>query len=182
MQYHRRRDKSQERITKKPGTKQGSGVCVKNSPEEQNDLAGSSPSICRMTNITGHPYQFQDYEDEIIFLAAHKSKRNPDTKDWIIVLPMALGKTIVQENGLTIGLHFCRVRTHTSVQRCRNCQDFSHSTKFYQNRTFCPNCSQKHEPRACDDKLMCINCIYSNNENGTHIRRATSPLIIPARF
>lgn len=49
MQYHRRRDKSQERITKKTGTKQGSGVCVKDSPEEQNDLAGSSPSICRIT-------------------------------------------------------------------------------------------------------------------------------------
>lgn len=124
---------------------------------------------------------FQAREDELLFLTSFKSRKSQNTKNWIIVMPRGLGRAIIASNGLILGLKSCRLRPHTSVQRCTNCQAFDHDRKRCRSREYCSNCGDAHEPRACDLPHGCVNCLAHNNDEGTRFntKHAASDPICP---
>lgn len=178
------RQKSQERITKKTQVLNRDLVFVsKTVPKNKMILLGVPHQYVESQIKQAILTNFKAYEDEITFLAAHKSKRNSDTKNWIIVLPRALGKTIVQENGLTIGLHFCRIRmlqkrcsAAETIRTFRTPQSFTKTELSAQ--TAPKNMNPGRATISC-----CVSTVFTNITKTAHsIRRVTSPLILPARF
>lgn len=111
-------------------------------------------------NYAAHP-------DEVILLKDLVNKRDNKKKDWIILMPRELGKTIIAEGEMTIGLKSCPLRPHTSIQRCTNCQSYKHPTKFCKNDPHCVSCGQKHSKRQCEEKPSCINCKELNATENT---------------
>lgn len=128
----------------------------------------SVPSQYEESNIT-HAIlnKYKAYRDEIQILASQKSKRDPDKKDWILVLPLDLGRATVR-GGVTLGFQYCKIRPHTSIQRCANCQAFGHSYRKCENNRYCVNCGKKHEAGVCNDPIGCVNCFFNNKDEGTN--------------
>lgn len=110
--------------------------------------------------------KYKAYRDEIKILAAQKSRKDPEAKDWILVLPLDLGRATVR-GGIDLGVHHCNIRPHTSVQRCTKCQDYGHNQRRCENNAYCANCGEKHPPRECSDPPGCINCKISNRDDKT---------------
>lgn len=110
---------------------------------------------------------YRAYQDEIKILKSQRSSQDEDSKDWILVLPTELGRAAIL-GGITLGFRHCRVRPHTSIQRCIKCQSFVHSSRQCPNDHFCPTCGNRHEPRDCNKTPNCINCLYSKREDGTN--------------
>lgn len=121
--------------------------------------------------------KYRAHRDEYHILTSQNSRKYPDTKNWIIVLPLDLGRAVVR-GGLSLGIHHCQIRPHTSVQRCTTCQDYGHSYKNCGNNRFCMNCGDKHSEGPCDKRPGCANCKFNNDREGTNYNinhRANDP-------
>lgn len=110
---------------------------------------------------------YKAYRDEIHILRSQRSRQDEESNDWILVLPIQLGRAAIR-GGLTLGFRHCRVRPHTAVQRCLQCQAFDHPTRRCQNSPYCVNCGERHTPGSCDKPPRCINCVYSNRHRETN--------------
>lgn len=142
-------------------------VINKNTPTHKMILLGVPEKITGAQIEENIQHNYYAREDEVKILTSFKSRRTPDAKDWILVMPRGLGKAIIATDGLTLGLKFCRLRPHTSVQRCTKCQSFDHDRRRCRNKDYCPICGESHEPSDCNKPRGCVNCKAHNNDEGT---------------
>lgn len=106
---------------------------------------------------------------DIQVLREQINRHNTDTKDIILLLPKSLGKAIISDGGVIIGLKTCKLRPHTSIQRCRRCQLFHHNERNCRaTSTICENCGNSHDDLTnCRATPHCINCERHNEHHGT---------------
>lgn len=135
--------------------------------KEKMRIFNAPPTVENTDIIEAIAKTYKAHRDEIQVLKSQRSRTSEDTKDWIVVMPIALGREVVM-GGLTLGFRSCRVRPHTTVPRCTKCQSLEHPTRRCQNDYFCSNCGDKHAPSECNKAPKCINCKYSNREDGTN--------------
>lgn len=99
---------------------------------------------------------------EISFTKAVPSKR-PSSKDWHLILSKNLAMAIILDGGIPLGYNRCRLRPHTSVQRCRKCQRYGHIAKYCYNEMACDNCGELHHSETCNNPTSCLNCKRANH-------------------
>lgn len=91
-----------------------------------------------------------------------RSSKNQGTNNWLLLLSPTQLKMVINSGDLFTDPKHCRVRTFTTISRCRKCQLLGHSAKVCPNITHCENCSFEHSVTDCSSPLLCINCHSSN--------------------
>lgn len=105
-------------------------------------------------------------------------RKNPDTKTWIMVVPRVFGKSIVHVNGITIGLKFCRLRPHTSVQRCKKCQAFDLPTRSARTTGSDQHVEKITNPGRGKTLRALLNATTATLLKAPHITQTTRPRIL----
>lgn len=120
-----------------------------------------------LTKIIADTYHLPATDIFIIRDLPHRT--NNDQKDVLLVIPSSLGRAIIEDGGIVLGLKTCRLRPHTTIVRCRNCQRFGHSMKACRATTpTCARCGGSHAGENCSGPAKCINCTRHNHQYETN--------------
>lgn len=92
---------------------------------------------------------------------SHKSgKKGLPTCNYILELPAAVRKILINQGRIFINWTSCPVRDFTIVTRCYNCQQFGHAAKFCRETS--PTCNHCGEPghahKECSSKSTPPRC------------------------
>lgn len=78
-------------------------------------------------------------------------------------MPKDLAQLIIDKGGLTINFTTYKLRPHTTITRCQNCQNFHHTARNCRARApVCVNCGQSEKHEHCEHPPHCVNCAKIN--------------------
>lgn len=82
-------------------------------------------------------------------------------------MPKDLAQSIIDRGGLTLNFSTYKLRPHTAITRCQNCQLFHHVAENCKSSTpTCVNCGKAERHEQCTLPPHCVNCTRSNQRLG----------------
>ena len=88
--------------------------------------------------------------------------------NWIILVDEATALKMVHSQGATFSHKFCRIRPHTAMPRCKNCQRIGHaSSRCKFTVPSCGTCCNPHTEQEDCKGAQCVNCHNSNLQHKT---------------